>query len=122
MRSAAAERYDALLRDVAFVAPPPVSLPGLNISWFVYVIRLAPHVDRERVQTVMSEQGIGTGRYFPPIHLQPAWRSVAGASDVCLPVTESIARRTLALPFFNRITESQQEEVIAILRSAIGKT
>ena len=28
-----------------------------------------------------------------------------------MPLTESIARRTLALPFFNRITPEQQQEV-----------
>ena len=64
-------------------------------------------------------RGIATGRYFAPIHLQPVWRaqSVRGAGH--LPLTESIARRTLALPFFNRITAEQQQEVADALREAI---
>jgi dTDP-4-amino-4,6-dideoxygalactose transaminase len=36
-----------------------------------------------------------------------------------LPVTEQIAARTLALPFFNRITASQQEEVAGALQNTI---
>jgi len=36
-----------------------------------------------------------------------------------LPITESIAHRTLALPFFNRITADQQGEVAVTLNKAI---
>jgi dTDP-4-amino-4,6-dideoxygalactose transaminase len=51
--------------------------------------------------------------------LQPAWRSHPCAGAATLPVTESVARRTLALPFFNRITASQQQEVAAGLRAIL---
>jgi dTDP-4-amino-4,6-dideoxygalactose transaminase len=36
------------------------------------------------------------------------------------PLTESIARRTLALPFFNRVTADQQQEVADALREAMA--
>jgi dTDP-4-amino-4,6-dideoxygalactose transaminase len=35
-------------------------------------------------------------------------------------VTESIAQRTLALPFFNRITPAQQAEVVTALIEALA--
>jgi dTDP-4-amino-4,6-dideoxygalactose transaminase len=37
-----------------------------------------------------------------------------------LALTESIARRTLAIPFFNRISLRQQEEVAVALKDALG--
>lgn len=127
MRRAAAERYDDLLNGVAgaVLGPiaglelPQLALPSRSISWFVYVVRLPGFADRDRVQAALAQRGIATGRYFGPIHLQPAWRSHPSSSEVKLPITEAIARRTLALPFFNRITMSQQEEVAAALRDAI---
>lgn len=119
LRRAAAERYDTLLSGVAGVELPPLTLPGRTISWFVYVVRLPKGVDRDRVQAALALRGIATGRYFGPIHLQPAWRTHSCASAVALPVTEAIARRTLALPFFNRISASQQNEVAMALRDAV---
>jgi perosamine synthetase len=120
LRQAAAQRYDALLNSIPSLELPPLTLPNRVISWFVYVVRLPQQANRDRVQASLARRGIATGRYFAPIHLQPAWRSHTSASAATLPITESIARRTLALPFFNRITTGQQEEVAAALREAIG--
>jgi perosamine synthetase len=121
-REAAARRYDRMLREIAEVERPPVDVVGLSISWFAYVVRLSPGLNRERVQAAMSREGIATGRYFPPIHLQPAWQAwfEGGARASHLQVTESMGRRTLALPFFNRITSEQQEQVARALTAAIA--
>jgi perosamine synthetase len=119
LRRAAGERYQTLLGDASGFELPPLLLARRTISWFVYVVRLPEHVDRDGVQASLARQGIATGRYFAPIHLQPAWRSHPSANAASLPITESIARRTLALPFFNRIPLSQQEEVASALRNAI---
>jgi len=119
LRRAAAGRYDALLREIPALERPPLTLPECTISWFVYVVRLPKAVDRDAVQAALAERGIASGRYFAPIHLQPAWSKHSGGSAASLPITESIAQRTLALPFFNHITLSQQEEVAAALEAAI---
>jgi len=118
-RRAAAERYNKLLANIPALELPPLTLPQRIISWFVYVIRLPQDVDRDRVRAFLAVHGIATGRYFAPIHLQPAWRAHPSATAAQLPITESIARRTLALPFFNRITPSQQENVATALEEAI---
>jgi len=117
-RRAAAERYHALLAEVPGLELPPLALPRRTISWFVFVVRLPQKADRDRIQAALAAEGIATGRYFAPIHLQPAWRSQTSAAAARLPLTESIARRTLALPFFNRISSSQQEKVASALRDA----
>ncbi|MDE3187125.1 MAG: DegT/DnrJ/EryC1/StrS family aminotransferase [Acidobacteriota bacterium] len=122
LRRQAAERYHALLGDVPGLELPPLALPRRSISWFVYVVRLPECVDRDRIQSALAARGIATGRYFAPIHLQPAWRSHSSAAAAVLPFTESVARRTLALPFFNRITSAQQEQVaLALQRALVGR-
>jgi perosamine synthetase len=64
---------------------------------------------RDWIVEEMSQRGIGTGRYFAPIHLQPIYKRQA-PSELC-PVTEAAAARTIALPFFNRIEGEEIEEV-----------
>jgi perosamine synthetase len=118
LRRAAAQRYHALLASTPALELPPLTQPNRTVSWFVYMVRLPQLVDRERVRAYLAERGIATGRYFAPIHLQPAYRNHPSAA-VRLPITESIARRTLALPFFNRISPLQQEQVAAALEQAM---
>ncbi len=122
LRREAADRYDALLSRIPGLECPPLSLPRREISWFVYVVRLPEATDRDRVRAALARQGIATGRYFAPIHLQPAWRARFGSNAGPLGLTESIAQRALALPFFNRITADQQQRVADALCAAIART
>jgi perosamine synthetase len=115
LRRQAAERYDALLRPIPGLELPPLALPRRTISWFVYVVRLPEGVDGDRVKAALALRGIAASRYFAPIHHQPAWRRRPSARLARLPLTEALAPRTLALPFFNRITAGQQAEVAAAL-------
>jgi len=119
LRRAAAARYNSLLRSIPGLELPPLILPNRSISWFVYVVRLPQSANRDRVQAALAQREIATGRYFAPIHLQPAWASHPSAAAAHLPLTDSIARRTLALPFFNRISPDQQLRVAAALQDAL---
>ena len=123
LRAAAAERYEELFTAASIegLELPPLRLPKRVISWFVYVVRLPEGADRDRVQKWLAADGIATGRYFAPIHLQPAWRDHASAA-VELPITEGIARSTLALPFFNRISAGQQQDVVQALQEALCRS
>jgi perosamine synthetase len=101
---------------------PIDEIPGCRISWFVYVVRLADGFTaayRDLVVRELERAGIGCARYFAPIHLQLAYAAVPVAAD--LRITESIASRTIALPFFNRINDSQIVTVCEALRLAIRR-
>ncbi|HSY37273.1 MAG TPA: DegT/DnrJ/EryC1/StrS family aminotransferase [Acidobacteriaceae bacterium] len=101
---------------------PIDEIPGRRISWFVYVVRLADAftaAHRDQVIKELEQAGIGCARYFAPIHLQPAYADLLTAAD--LHVTESIASRTIALPFFNRINDSQIAAVCDALKLAIRR-
>ena len=52
----------------------PQEAAGCEISWFVFVVRLAERYgieQRDRVLQEMTRQGIQVSNYFPPVHLQP---------------------------------------------------
>jgi perosamine synthetase len=110
LRARAAANYNDLLSKLDELELPPLQVARRTLSWFVYVVRLPRRTDRDRLVAQLAERGIAAGRYFPPIHRQPAWRTHASA-QLSLPITESTSARTLALPFFTRITPEQQETV-----------
>ncbi len=123
-RQSVAERYDKLLVLNPLIERPPLQIKHRTISWFVYVLRLSsslPIGTRDILLDIMIKQGIACARYFAPIHLQPAYQSLHQAQHAILPVTESISQRTLALPFFNRLSEDDAESVVSSLTSAIAE-
>ena len=120
-REQVAEGYRSRLAERTNLILPQSNLSDSRISWFVYVVRLSAEysqVDRDSVMRQLAAAGIASGRYFAPIHLQPAYRDFAHAS-ANLPVTEAEASRCIALPFFNRITESQIDRVCVALLAAL---
>jgi perosamine synthetase len=120
LRGAAASRYSELLADVEGLEVPLADDADHARSWFVYVVTLAPEVDREHVIAELERQGIATSRYLPSIHLQSYMRERYGFREGLCPVSEELSRRTLALPFFTAIAAEDQERVAQALAAALG--
>jgi len=121
-REEVARAYRRHLSGEKLLTLPIDDIPDCRISWFVYVVRLAETFTaghRDQVIHDLEHAGIVCGRYFAPIHLQPAYVDLPVAAD--LPVTESVASRTIALPFFNRINDSQILTVCDALTLAIKR-
>lgn len=119
LRRRAAARYAELLGDLEGVEVPRADDDAHVRSWFVYVVTLAPGLDRERVISALDADGVQTARYLPCIHLQPYMRERYGFSEGVCPVAEDAARRTLALPFFTAIEAADQERVAEALAEAV---
>lgn len=98
----------------------PATPPGTTrMSWFVYVVRLADDVDRDTLMARLATRGIPTRPYFSPIHLQPFYASSFGFKPGDFPVTEAVARSTLALPFHGNLSESEVDLVCETLQREI---
>ena len=120
LRSEAAARYGQLLEDIDGVEQPLADDDVHKRSWFVYVVKLAPGIDREAVLQSLSEQGIEAGLYVPAVHLQPYMRERYGFAEGMCPVAEDACSRTLALPFFPQLEAGEQELVVDALREAVA--
>ncbi len=111
--------YTARLNEIEGVTSPFVAPTTTCSSWFVYVVRFAPEVDRNRVMSLLEAQGIPSRPYFMPIHLQPFYRQRFGYASGDFPVTERVSASTLALPFFSNMSERQVSVVCDILQEVI---
>ena len=119
-REHVAQMYTERLRRFSWVRPPVVK-PHVRMSWFVYVVTLAEGLERDPVMREMQTLGVPSRGYFAPVHLQPYVREMLGTGPGMLPLTESIARRTIALPFHNNLSEDHVERVVEALEQAVHR-
>ena len=120
-RDLVAQNYDRRLSAVPHLLLPPLALAHARISWFVYVVRLAEdfaQTHRDRAVKQLRERGIHCGRYFAPIHTQPAY--LGHTLRHPLPVTEHESTRTVALPFFTKLTAPEVEQVAQALEEVLA--
>ncbi|MBL0389251.1 DegT/DnrJ/EryC1/StrS family aminotransferase [Tumebacillus sp. ITR2] len=114
-RAKVADLYFEKLREVPGIILPQ-SVADADVSWFVYVIRFAEHLNRDEIMVSLSKEGIGCRPYFTPIHLQPFYKEQFGFQEGDFPVTEHVAKGTLAIPFFTNMTEAQVDGVVEALK------
>ena len=120
-REKVAGMYGEKLAEVEEVQVPYIAPYVSKMSWFVYVVRLERGIDRNKVIKYLNEEGVQCKPYFTPIHLQPFYRKMFGYKEGDFPVTEDVAGRTIALPFFNNLKEEQIDYVVEKLKKGIGR-
>lgn len=113
---------ETLAGDDRFIVPTEPA--GCDINWFVFVIRLSDRFtrqNREKVLQTMRDAGIQVSNYFTPVHLQPFMVERFGYKPGDFPVTEKIAERTIALPFYNNLSRDEVTIVCDELRRAVDR-
>jgi perosamine synthetase len=132
-RRQVAKWYQEMLADDDRLIVP--SEPAnCDMSWFVFVVRLArlgsakPRQaeqftlqQRDKVLEAMNSRGIQVSNYFPPVHLQPFMVEQFGYSKGDFPVTESVSKRTIALPFYNNLSKDEAAIVCRQLKEILDK-
>jgi perosamine synthetase len=121
-REHVAKLYRAALQGIPELTLPCEPTGQAKRGWFVYVIQLPRGVDRDSVVTRLSARGIAAKPYFPAIHLMTYYRDTFGYRDGQFPICEDVSARSIAIPFFPRMTEGQvarvAQEISAVLQSA----
>jgi dTDP-4-amino-4,6-dideoxygalactose transaminase len=110
-RRRVAERYRLLFAEMNLedVVTLPVEEEGNHHTWHQYVVRCEK---RDDLQAFLKGKGIATRVYYPrPLHLQRCFAFLGhGPGD--FPVSEALARETLALPMFPELLAEEQERVV----------
>jgi perosamine synthetase len=117
-REGLAARYSAALAAVPGVEAPAPGRGRERRGWFVYPVRLPAGVDRDATIARLAERGVASKAYMPCIHLFPHLREL-GYGEGDFPVAEEASRRSLALPFFPQMTDSDVARVCESLADSL---
>ncbi|OHB64828.1 MAG: polysaccharide biosynthesis protein, partial [Planctomycetes bacterium RBG_13_50_24] len=121
-RRQVAEWYRQMLSDEDRLIVP-VAPADCDMSWFVFVVRLAEGLtmeQRDRILQQMNSRNIQVGNYFPPVHLMPFIAEKYGHKPGDFPITESASARAIALPFHNHLTKDQVAIVCTALKQLLA--
>lgn len=111
-----AARYDTLLAGLPVTCP--WQHPDATSAWHLYVIRLQRNVirlSRRHVFDAMRAAGIGVNVHYIPVHTQPYYRRLGFATGM-FPEAESYYEDAITLPLFSRMTNDEQDTVVAALK------
>lgn len=118
-RQQVADWYADRLAEIQGIEAPGIASGTTRNSWFVYVIKVKPGLNRDLLAEKLTKARIPVRPYFLPIHLQPYMMKQFGYREGDYPVTEDLGKRGLALPFSGVMTEEQVETVCQILRNCL---
>jgi dTDP-4-amino-4,6-dideoxygalactose transaminase len=89
-------------------------------NFHMYYILLPDSRTRDDAMEYLSQNGIHAVFHFVPLHTSPLGRKLGRISGE-LPVTESVSRRILRLPFYYEMTPNDQSFVVETLISFLAK-
>jgi len=116
-RRALARRYQELLAGVPGLltaGDPPHGETNYQSFWMLLPEESV--VGRDELLRLLAGAGVSARRGIMAAHLEPAY---ADAKPSSLPVTERLTARSLILPLFHQMTDSQQEHVASVVTSAL---
>lgn len=108
--------YQAYLQDWAAINPVclPVVPSHCEQSYHMYYLLLPSLETRQALINHLKARSILSVFHYQPLHLSDMGRCFGGQEGDC-PVTEDISDRLLRLPFYNNLTQSDQQTVVEAL-------
>jgi dTDP-4-amino-4,6-dideoxygalactose transaminase len=105
------EYYDGRLRSWA--RERGISCPSVPAhceqSYHMYYLLMPSLADRQALISSLASRGILSVFHYLPLHLSPMGQKMGGGA---CPVAEEKSDRLVRLPFFNSLSEAQQDQVI----------
>jgi dTDP-4-amino-4,6-dideoxygalactose transaminase len=115
-RRVLARKYQHLLSSIPgllMADDPPYGETNYQSFWVLLPEDSA--VGRDDLMRLLAEAGISARRGIMAAHLEPAYAD----ARPCLPVTELLTKRSLILPMFHEMRQSQQDHVASVVKSAL---
>ncbi|HEX8844381.1 MAG TPA: dTDP-4-amino-4,6-dideoxygalactose transaminase [Pyrinomonadaceae bacterium] len=83
-------------------------------AYHMFYVLMRSLDERQALIAHLKARGILSVFHYLPLHLSEMGQKLGGREGDC-PVTEDISDRLLRLPFYNELTEAEQEQVVAAI-------
>lgn len=114
-------RYDELLADLPVETPPPATA---NTTHARHLYQVSVHPDapltRDQLLDGLAARRIGSGVHYRGVHLHPFYRDRYGLRPEQFPVATATSESTLSLPLSPKVTDEDQDDVVAAVRELLG--
>ncbi|MEW6405262.1 MAG: dTDP-4-amino-4,6-dideoxygalactose transaminase [Chloroflexota bacterium] len=94
----------------------PIVPPHCEQPYHMFYLLLPSLAQRKAFIAHLKTHGVLSVFHYLPLHLSPMGRKFGGKEGGC-PITEYISDRLVRLPFFNSLTQSDQQMVIDAVRN-----
>jgi dTDP-4-amino-4,6-dideoxygalactose transaminase len=115
------ERYDERLAGLPLTTPAAPA-PDTRHARHLYQVLVEPEapIGRDELLQGLTERQIGTGVHYRGVHLHPYYRDRYSLRPEDFPVATEISERTLSLPLSPKVTEADQDDVVAALQELLA--
>jgi perosamine synthetase len=100
-----------------------VKTPANEVNnYYKYTYFLPSDVDREKFKMMCRERGVAYGGevYWPPLHLQPAFRDYING-NARFDTADERSKRMVNPPIFNQMTDEQAERVVEVTHGVLSQ-
>lgn len=115
--------YNEAFRNLP-VSVPPEPEPHTTHSRHLYTLVLhldALTADRDRIQSELHRENIGTGIHFLSLHLHPYYSQTYGYKTDDFPNATFVSDRTISLPLSAQLTDQDVQDVISAVEKTVLK-
>lgn len=112
-RNRTATRYRERLKGIEKLRIPFANYDGVS-SYYIFPA-LIEGADRAETRRMLNELGVQTSIHYPPVHLFRHF----GRYTASLPITEEICEKTLSLPMYAKMDDTDLDYVCDCLKSVL---
>lgn len=116
-RKAFASKYEdafAGIKELRLLKP----LPGLKHARHLFTIQ-TPEGMRDSMLFALQERDIGVAVNYRAIHLLNYYRKTFGFKEGDFPIAEEIGNRTVSIPLYPKLTDSESEYIIKAVKEEL---
>jgi len=118
IRTERARYYNSAFADLPLILPPGPAEGDLH-SWHLYIVQLTADasISRDDFILALKEEGIATSVHYRPLHKMTVWKPFC--DPAAFPQADLIFSRSVSLPLFMDMTDTEQARVIEVVRNVL---
>jgi dTDP-4-amino-4,6-dideoxygalactose transaminase len=115
------ERYDSALGHLSLATPPSPS-SEMKHARHLYQLRTVAEspMTRDQILDSLHSKRVGAGVHYRGVHLHPYYRDKYRLAPEAFPIATAISDTTFSIPLSPRVSERDQDDVIAALTEILA--